>query len=351
MKKRGKKYLIFRLSSLGDVVLSSAVLGSEFLRDAQVDWVTSVEFAPLIESHPKVSRVWDFDRKSGFTAWIDLVKVLWRQEYDGVFDLHSSLRTRIAQVLFFVWGKRNGRPAFFKQIKKPRLRRLGFFMFKNLWPKVVRPPSMRALFSKCVYSKSLLSPCLNHLIDDEERVSPPYICVMPDASHPSKRWPLDRYLDVIRELGKKVVVLGTGRDEFSLKLVEKLKENKLDFVSGVGQWNLVQVTNVIHGAELLISSETGLAHIGQSVGTPTWVVYGPTHPDLGFGVWGPQTKSFLSNLGCQPCGKDGRYCFRMKRRYACLTEYSSRDMVESAKAFMKESTGKCKTKPLPQTRL
>jgi hypothetical protein len=61
---------------------------------------------------------------------------------------------------------------------------------------------------------------------------------------------------------------------------------------------------------------------------PAWVLFGPTHPDAGFGPWMKSSKIFHSQLWCSPCGKDGRFCFRPgSQKYLCMQKISSAQVL------------------------
>src|SRR4051812_21637867 len=116
------KRLILRLTSLGDVILASSALQVD-QTSSQLDWAIAQEYAELIEDHPRIHRLFKFNRKSGFRAWILLSRKIWENNYDEVYDLHRSLRTRLMKVLFFYWGIKEGRrnPSW-KSVSKERLR-------------------------------------------------------------------------------------------------------------------------------------------------------------------------------------------------------------------------------------
>jgi len=108
------KVLIFRLSSLGDLVLSMAALSVPRLSPGRegplVDWVVSEEFVPLLEGHPGIRRIIPFNRKGGLAAWLELCQRLFQEGYSEVIDLHSSLRTRLARFLFLFGRFLGGSP-------------------------------------------------------------------------------------------------------------------------------------------------------------------------------------------------------------------------------------------------
>jgi ADP-heptose:LPS heptosyltransferase len=87
----------------------------------------------------------------------------------------------------------------------------------------------------------------------------------------------------------------------------------------VGRWPLEQVAGVLGGAIAYLGNDTGLAHLAEAVGVPALVIYGPTSPRMGFGPWRPESAAIeLETLGCRPCGKDGRRCYRLGEPYLCL---------------------------------
>ena len=112
-----KKILIIRMSSIGDIVLSTSFLQSVKTKfpDSQIDFLIKSEFADIMRHHPLIDDLIILKKKTGLKGLIGLGKTLRRNDYDMVYDIHSVFRTRILS--FFL------RKRFFKQIKKPRLRR------------------------------------------------------------------------------------------------------------------------------------------------------------------------------------------------------------------------------------
>src|SRR5690349_21043092 len=103
-----KRILILRLSSLGDVILSSAALEVERLSHMGIDWVVAPEFSEPLQGHPKISSLIVFERKTGLRGWFRLCRRLWQSNYAEVLDLHVSLRTWIMRFLFWIWGRGKG---------------------------------------------------------------------------------------------------------------------------------------------------------------------------------------------------------------------------------------------------
>ena len=351
LNKFGKRKLIFRLSSLGDVILASSILKT--LDPGQViDWVISSEFAELLEGHPRIGKLWRFDRREGLRSWLRLCREIWAEDYDEVFDLHKTLRTRIARVFlsfkFLSSSTRVPLPRW-RSISKQRFRLLGFFTFKSIWPTSCRPDPWFKRFSECFGAGKASSPDLSHLLGESPlREVSDYYCVMPSSKWKSKEWSPEKYVDLIRRLKGMPVILGSAQDQASKLLVSLLQANNIDCISGVGKWSLKEVGTVLAGSRALIGGDTGLAHLAEAVGTSVITLFGPTVPTMG---WGPLRADSLSvglPLWCRPCGKDGRNCFRPIQRYKCLSHLEVDSVVNvilSSNLASKISPGRKRVSP------
>lgn len=321
-----QKRLIFRLTSLGDVILATAAL--EVRPEAgRWDWVVSAEYGSLFQGHPRVGKLWKFDRrKSGLVGWIKFCRQIWQEQYEEIYDLHGSLRTRIARILFFIWDLQAKRPevdrAKWKKISKERLRFYGYCMLKRLWPKRLRPTRYVERFSHTVGGTGSERPNLAHLVQPgllpNDLRDQPYICVMPSSRWEGKRWAAEKFLAVFKTLPVFPVVLGSSDDPSSARLVKLLEREGIDHFSGVGKWDLADGANVLAHSIGYLGNDTGMAHLAEAVGVPALVIMGPTTSDIGFGPWRAQSRAIETKLWCRPCGKDGRFCFRFKERFLCL---------------------------------
>ncbi len=96
----------------------------------------------------------------------------------------------------------------------------------------------------------------------------------------AKRWPADRYAaladSLIEKLNAEVLLIGSP-DELDVSLeVSRSMRNKLVMLTG--QTDLAQVAAVLCSVDLLVTNDTGPAHIAAALGRPTLVIFGPTNP-------------------------------------------------------------------------
>jgi len=329
------KRLFIRLSSLGDLILCSSALQVVSSFQRQSDWITSEEFAPLLEGHPRLGRVWRFRRKDGFFAWIHLCRDLYSQGYDEVIDLHRSLRSTLLLGLFFLWSLRDLRmPPRIQRLSKSRWRLWGYFVFKRLWPAGLRPSPLVVRASLAAGGNGAGRPDLRHLLlqgSASDSISEPYFCLMPGSLWEGKRYPVSGFAEIAarlhRSLGWTPVVLGSSKDSESIELCKRLESEGVRAVSGVNRWNLSEVAAVLARAKLYVGNDTGLSHLAEAVGTPAHVIFGPTVPGMGFCPWRSESVAYGDPLWCRPCGLDGRYCFRVSDRYRCMRDLEASQIL------------------------
>ncbi len=334
------KCLVLRLSSLGDVVLASSVLEVDsFTTSRRIDWVVAKEFKEVLSNHPRIQRLWVFDRSGGFRAWIQYCRKLWSEDYVEVYDLHRSLRTRLMKILFFVWclTHRKSFPRW-RSVSKQRLRLYLYYSLKKLCPRSFRPAAWITRFTQTVNGTGRERPNLRFLLSDEvlpaelcdrSKNPLPYICVMPSSRWDGKKWSVDSYFQVLSKSRYLPVLLGRNTDLESLKLEGLLKEKGIPYFSAVGSLSLAKTAKILQNAVCYLGSDTGLAHLAEAVGTPANVILGPTTPEMGFGPWMEQSKAIGLSLWCRPCGKDGRSCYRIFDKHRCLKGLSSEVVLKS----------------------
>jgi ADP-heptose:LPS heptosyltransferase len=107
--------------------------------------------------------------------------------------------------------------------------------------------------------------------------------VHPGAKSPSRRWPAERYASVARQLrsaGHRVVVTGSAIEHDLAVRVAAEAGLPADAVLSTG---LSELAGLVARARLLISGDTGIAHLATAYGTPSVVLFGPMSPQR----WGP----------------------------------------------------------------
>ncbi|CAM5652600.1 MULTISPECIES: glycosyltransferase family 9 protein [Streptomyces] len=115
--------------------------------------------------------------------------------------------------------------------------------------------------------------------------APGAVVVHPGAASGSRRWPGERFAAVVRALrvaGHHVVLTGgPGEDALVRSVAERGGRRGCDVLTG--GLPLGELSALVAGASLVLSGDTGLAHLAVAHGTPSVTLFGPVSPRL----WGP----------------------------------------------------------------
>lgn len=112
--------------------------------------------------------------------------------------------------------------------------------------------------------------------------APGAVVVHPGGKDPARRWPPDRFAEVARKWGNQVVVTGNDAERPLAEAVAAQADLAPDAVLA-GKLGLAELAALVADARLVISNDTGVGHLATAYGTPSVVLFGPTHPS----VWGP----------------------------------------------------------------
>lgn len=114
------------------------------------------------------------------------------------------------------------------------------------------------------------------------------IVVHPGAASESRRWPVDRWIDLCIRLqreGHRIVLTGSPVEFRRCRFIAKAAHLPIDSVVA-GQTDLAQLACIIACARAIVCGDTGVAHIATALRTPSVILFGPTSPQY----WGPPAK-------------------------------------------------------------
>ncbi len=114
---------------------------------------------------------------------------------------------------------------------------------------------------------------------------PAPVLVHPGAAFGAKRWPADRFAAVAAALdapGSPVLVTGSAAERALAFEVAERAGLPADRVVA-GRTDLGQLCDLVAGAALVVSGDTGIAHLASACAVPSVVLFGPVDP----AQWGP----------------------------------------------------------------
>jgi ADP-heptose:LPS heptosyltransferase len=113
--------------------------------------------------------------------------------------------------------------------------------------------------------------------------------VHPGAAYPGRRWPPDRFAAVGRHLaaaGHDVRITGGPAEVPLARSVAELAGLGEDAVLA-GRTSTLELAAVVAAARVVVSGDTGIAHLATAYRRPSVVLFGPVSPTL----WGPPPRA------------------------------------------------------------
>ena len=284
-----KHILVIRLSAMGDVAMTVPVLKAFSLQYPQVK-ITVVSrpfFKPFFDDIENVTffAIDLKERHKGFLGLLRLFSDLRKLNIDAVADLHNVLRSKVVRTLFALIGKKVAATDKGRQDKKE----LTKLSVKTISPTKSMFARHGETFEKLGFPLDLSNPIFpEKAILSEEilaitgKKEGNWIGIAPFAQYESKVYPLDLMLKVINKLSKnnKILLFGGGEEEISL--LNLLNHNNKEAVVLAGKLSLKEELAVISNLNVMLSMDSGNAHIAAMLGVKVITLWGATHPFAGF---------------------------------------------------------------------
>ena len=163
--------------------------------------------------------------------------------------------------------------------------------------------------------------------------SGPWILLHPGASAPSRRYPAEYFAEAARVLTVQhgVTIILTGSTE-ERPLIEEIQARAgAPLHSLAGELSLIDLAALIQSARLLLTNNTGPAHLAAAAGTPVVDLYALTNPQ--HTPWLVPQRVLFSDVPC-------RYCYKSicpQGHHDCLRRVSPAQVVDAALALLAET--------------
>jgi ADP-heptose:LPS heptosyltransferase len=124
-------------------------------------------------------------------------------------------------------------------------------------------------------------------IQETYHLNDAYICIHPGARAVSRRWPTEYFANLADELsalGYQIVLTGSGEEAHLTQTVaEQMKAPAIDLG---GKTRLGLLGALVSRARLVISNDTGMAHVAASLQIPSVILFAASSSER----WAPQNK-------------------------------------------------------------
>ncbi len=299
-KRQNLKLLIIRLSSIGDIILTTPVLTAikNKYPDAGIDFMVMEPFKDAISGNPDIDNLILFDKKKyqGIGGIYRFCRTLKNQRYDMIIDLHAKIRSRL--IAFFMAGKvlRYKKRALWKSLLVP-LRLVRYQVDDTIVRNYFKPlEKIHVYFTR----EDLI---FHYDTRDSAKVKPYQgaVIMAPGAANSTKQWPAGHFSALGKMLDGPIVLIG-GKDEY--QICEEICEQ----VGGrcqnlAGQLSLKESGALIAAARFIVCNDSGPFHVARGTQTKAYVIFGPTDPNM-FSYNG-KTILIYAGLDCSPCALHG----------------------------------------------
>ena len=269
--------------------------------DVKITFVTRPFFKPFFDGIPNLNffAVDLKKRHKGFLGLLRLFSDLKQLDVDAVADLHNVLRSQIIRNLFALSGKkvaftdkgRAGKRALtrsknkvFKSLKMMMERHIETFQKLGFSIDLSHPK----FAEKSILSKSILTV-------SGEKDNLKWIGIAPFAQYGSKVYPQDLMQLVIDELVKnttyKIFLFGGGNKE--IEILNAFAKDKQNVINAAGKISFQEELQLISNLDVMLSMDSGNAHLAAMLGVNTITLWGATHPYAGFSPFNQPSENCL----------------------------------------------------------
>lgn len=282
------KIAIVRLSALGDIINSAFVL--QFIKqtypDIRITWICEEIFAPVFYKHPLLANIHTIHlkelKKSKNLSLLknEIHSLRSLGNFDRVIDMQGLLKSAITARL--VSPNTHG-------FAKDSIREsIASFFYKSV---THIPYSENVILRNAkIVSDALEITITKEMIEQKERVFPVLyndplqhkkknVLFVIGASWPSKRYPKEKLVEVIKALDIEAHILwGSDAEKEDAEFIAKQAAN----AHITPKMSLDELLSFVSYCDLVIGNDTGPTHMAWAQNVPSITIFGPTNERMIF---------------------------------------------------------------------
>lgn len=325
--KNIKSILIIRLSSLGDILLSTPLIRTikKSFIDISVDMIIKEQYHDVMKLNPHLRKLFLFNPDQA-DEFYDKIRI---KKYDLVIDLQSNFHSgnilrQINDTQIIKFDKLSLRKFILVQSK--------INMLRNAGPIPVR-------YADTVPGLELDNKGLDLITDSEPspilKSENHYIGICPGSRHFTKMWPKDYFIKLIRMLikdGWNIILFGGKSDRLSCL---EIKNEVPEVINLQNDDKILQIAADMKFCRAIYCNDSGLMHTACAVKIPVITFFGSTVKEFGFAPY-KNKNIVLENpfLACRPCSHIGkRKC--PKKHFKCMNDITPQIAYEALEMVLK----------------
>ncbi len=322
-----KRLIIIRLSSLGDILLTTPLIRSikNKFPEIEIDFVLKEQYKQALQLNPFLSALHIY--KSQPDEKKLLLNDLKKRNYNLIIDLQNSFRSA---------GIRRNISAPSVKFRKRSLDK--FLLVKFKFNRLKDAPQIPVRYAGTINNFQLDDEGLDFFLPENIKPqlndSGKHIGFAPGSRHFTKMWPKEYFIELgnrLTEEGFKIDIFG-GEDDLQT----------CDYVSGKIQGSnnlcnsndLFQTAAGMKNCSAVVCGDSGLMHLASAIKIPVFTIFGSTVKEFGFTPYNCKSIVFENEgLDCRPCTHIGRdKC--PKKHFKCMVELTPISAYNKLKLFL-----------------
>lgn len=321
------KILIIRLSSLGDILLTTPfirAIKTQFPH-IKIDMLIREGYADVIKLNPYIDK--KLLLKKHDKSNIALIEQLRNDNYQLVIDLQNNLRSNKIVSSLKINSVNFDKRSFDK-----------FLLVNFKINKLREAPPIPVRYSNTIQNLKLDEKGLDLFTDKSANLElngkNNLIGFCPGARHFTKRWPKEYYF----ELGNRLTQDGYTIVLFGGKIDKEICAELVDKISGAinlsNNDELLQTAADMKLCKAVVCNDSGLMHTASATGTKVIALFGSTVKEFGFAPYNCSNLILENNsLTCRPCSHIGRSdC--PKKHFDCMKSIKPEFVFEKLISFL-----------------
>ena len=325
-----KKIQVIRLSSIGDIVLTTPLLRSlqSTWPDARIDFCTKALFVSLLAENPRLSSIYTLEAPPS-------------DDYDLVVDLQNNFRSHaivrsLRRQHLVHYRKANWKKWLLVQYK---INIYGpYRSVVDRYHDALKEFSVSGDSLGCeLYPSSSDRAFASTFFDGGKKT----LALCFGAKHFTKRYPPSRFTALLtlllRDAPVQVLLLGGKEDApQASEIMEALPAAFQPMVLNLaGSCSLMQTAAILERSDAVLCNDTGLMHIASAFGKKLFLLFGSSSASFGFLPYHAPCDLFqVEGLRCRPCSHIGRdRC--PKGHFRCMNDHPYSVIASNVRDYLK----------------
>ncbi len=311
-----ERILVAQTGYLGDVVLTTGLLAALRSRfpGAEIAAMVTPAASGLLAGHPAVDRVLIDDKRGRNRSLVGLVRTavsLRREQFSIALAAHKSPRTALLlaaagipfRVGFRLWPQAL---LYSERVEYDTSRHYACRQLALLRPFGVGEAESEKVRLSVAISEESRGEAGRILEGLALPFGAPLVGICPGSAWATKRWPAERYGELVRELearGFCCIIFGAREDQgVARQVMQSAGGNGRDLT---GRTSIDIFTALLERMEVVVTNDSSPMHLASALQLPLVAIFCSTVPSQGYGPLSPAAVVVEQMLECRPCGRHG----------------------------------------------